>query len=165
MPIDTTGLYGWPDPDAIDAAAGALADQGKALREGIEDCETQWQGIFPHFSTDDTAVQQDVNTFFELVTAHGDVVEGACSLTKDIMGNFAEDIRTQQLFRNAALQRTAEHDRLVQAGEEPTGIYTAAEVQAYINQVVGTLNECAESRASELEAIDAGPLRRAARPG
>lgn len=158
MPIDTTGLYGWPDPDAIDAAAGALADQGKALREGIEDCETQWQGIFPHFSTDDTAVQQDVNTFFELVTAHGDVVEGACSLTKDIMGNFAEDIRTQQLFRNAALQRTAEHDRLVQAGEEPTGIYTAAEVQAYINQVVGTLNECAESRAAELEAIDAGEI-------
>jgi hypothetical protein len=155
MPIDTTGLYGWPDPESIDTASGSLTEKGKALREGIEDCETEWQGIFPHFSTDDATVQQDVNTFFDLVTAHGDLVEGACSLTKDIMRSFADDIRTQEFYRTAALNRKAEHDRLVQAGEEPTGIYTAAEVQAYINQVVGSLNECAENRAAELEAIDA----------
>jgi hypothetical protein len=155
MSIDTSGLYGWPDPDTIDAAAGALADKAKALREGIEDCESEWQGLFPHFSTDDSAVQADIHTFFELVTAHGDIVEGTASLTRDIMGGFADDIRRQGYPRTAAFNRKAEHDRIVRAGEEPTGIYTATEVQSYINQIVGNLNECAETRAAELEAIDA----------
>jgi hypothetical protein len=155
MAIDTSGLYGWPDPDGISAAADDLAARGKTLREGIDDCGSAWQGLLPHYSTSDEAVQQDINTFFELVTAHGDLVKGSTSMAKDIMRGFADDIRQLQYPRSAALNRKAEHDRLVSLGEEPEGIYTEAEVQAYINEVVGQLNADAESRAAELEAIDA----------
>lgn len=86
MAIDTSGLYGWPDPDSIETAARDLETKGTSLREGIEDCETAWQGVHPHFSTNEAAIQQDLNTFFEVITAHGDLVEGATSMTKDICG-------------------------------------------------------------------------------
>lgn len=155
MAIDATGLEDWPKPDTIDTAADALATKGKQVRGKVEDCETAWKTLYPGFQTDHAAVQEKVEKMFDLITTHGDAVEGATYLVKDAVTGFASKVRELELRRTEAHVRIGEHDRLEGEGDLPDGgIYTTDAVQTYINNVVGDLVLAAEDCGSKLEGID-----------
>ncbi|MFC7400859.1 hypothetical protein [Citricoccus sp. GCM10030269] len=156
--FDTTGLTDWPLPADMETAAADLATKAGEFKDGVEDCENEWKGLSAHFSMDESTATDRVLNFYDLVTAHGEVVKATAEKTKDVIGDFAEDVRVLQVRRTTAYGRIDEHNRLVDAGDEPTGIYTETSVQEYINTVVGDLVTKAEECSGKLEAITVDAL-------
>lgn len=159
MAFDTTGLSGWPDPDTIETAAAAVAESGRKLSGGVEECEAQWRRLYPSFSTGDGGAQNKIETLFDTVKAHGSAVEGAASLVESALDGFAADVRAAQALRDAAFLRIAEHTRLADAGEPAeAGTYSTAAVQEFVNGVSAHLVQAAEECAGKLEGIDADAI-------
>ncbi|MET1033941.1 MAG: hypothetical protein ABWX68_01715 [Arthrobacter sp.] len=159
MAFDTTGLSGWPNPDTIETAAAAVAESGRKLGGGVEECEAQWRRLYPSFSTGDGGAQNKIETLFDTVKAHGSAVEGAASLVESALDGFAADVRAAQALRDAAFLRIAEHTRLADAGEPAeAGMYSTAAVQEFVNGVSAHLVRAAEECAGKLEGIDADAI-------
>lgn len=155
MAFDTTGLTDWPVPDTLDSAAEDLVTQATRFREGVDDCEREWNAITDHFHSNDGATMSRIEEYYQVVTAHGDVVEGVASAVKDHIGVFASDIRDLESRRTTAYSRIERHDELSADGEEPeNGIYTETSVQNYINTIVADLVLAAENCSTHLEGID-----------
>ncbi len=158
MPFDTTGLSDWPLPDMMDSAAADLAAKANQLKEGVENCEREWKGVTDHFIMDGETAMQRIQTFYDLVTAHGDVVDGTAQKVKAVMGDFADDVRDLEERRRTAYGRINEHNDIVRAGDEPKGVYAEDSVQGFINTIVTDLVLKAEDCSSKLEGIDAQAL-------
>lgn len=118
--FDTTGLQNWPVPAEMDSAAADLSTKAGEFKDGVEDCENEWKGLQAHFSMDDSAATDRVLNFYDLVTAHGDVVKASAEKTEDVIGEFAEDVRDLEVRRTTAFDRIDEHNRRVGDGDEPT---------------------------------------------
>ena len=156
--FDTTGLSNWPLPSAMETAAADLSSKAKDFKEGVEDCENAWKGLSEYFSMDDSAATDRVLNFYDLVTAHGDVVQASAEKTEDVIGVFAEEVRDLETRRTTAFNRIEEHNSRVDDGEEATGIYSESSVQTYINTVVADLITAAETCSADLEAITVDAL-------
>ena len=156
--FDTTGLSNWPLPSAMETAAADLSSKAKDFKEGVEDCENAWKGLSEPFSMDDSAATDRVLNFYDLVTAHGDVVQASAEKTEDVIGVFADEVRDLETRRTTAFNRIEEHNSRVDDAEEATGIYSESSVQTYINTVVADLITAAETCSADLEAITVDAL-------
>ncbi|MGO1886128.1 MAG: hypothetical protein ACTH3G_12300 [Citricoccus sp.] len=155
MAFDTTGLTDWPVPDTLETTAEDLLTKATSFRKGVDDCEREWKSITDHFHTDNGTTMGRIEDYFQVIIAHGDVVEGTASKVKDHIGTFAADIRDLESRRTTAYSRIERHGELSADGDEPeNGIYSETHVQDFINTIVADLVLAAEDCSARLEGID-----------
>ncbi|MCQ1949330.1 MULTISPECIES: hypothetical protein [Arthrobacter] len=107
MSIDTSGLFGWASPDAIEGAAPALGKGGTSYLQSVEDAADTWRQLNAHYEGDGAAEIVDV---FRTVTPHAELLEQTAKEAGDTLLAFASGIRWLQIRRDQLMVRVEAAD-------------------------------------------------------
>ncbi|WP_404320524.1 WXG100 family type VII secretion target [Arthrobacter luteolus] len=102
MSIDTSMLYGWCSPDAVENAAPTLKKSGEAYLQSVEQAKSTWQQLGSHYSGDGATEILDA---FENVMPNARMLEDSAGAVSSALTEFASSIRALESRRSSLIAR------------------------------------------------------------
>lgn len=153
MALETQGLYGWPSPDAVDAAAADIASSGGEFDDKIADAAGDWTALSAAYR--DGVGRDKAIKAFEIIEDHGKAVRSASGFIRDALHGFATDLQALLARRETVLVRVSSHQDSIWAGEEipEWGYGSEASIQLAVDGLVADLKARADDCARKLNDI------------
>lgn len=100
MSVDTSGLFDWPSPDAVESAAPVIGAGGRAYLSSVEMAAATWVQLNAHYGGDGAEEIQDV---FGTVMPHAGLLAQTAEQATGVLIDFAEGIRALVAERDALM--------------------------------------------------------------
>ncbi|MET4058551.1 hypothetical protein ABIB35_000076 [Arthrobacter sp. UYP6] len=115
MSVDTSGLFSWPSPDAVAAAAPGLGSSGQAYCRRVEGAAAVWAQLNADYSGAGAGELQEA---FGTVTPHARLLAQTADQASGVLAEFAEGIRALMVQRDALMAEIHSARREAQEGAE-----------------------------------------------
>ena len=102
MPIETSSLFGWCSPDAVESAAPAVKRGGDAYLQSVEQAGDTWKQLGSHYAGDGSP---EVIAAYRNVVPNAGMLADAAQVVSTALTEFADEIRFLQIRRTALLER------------------------------------------------------------
>ncbi|WP_152969831.1 hypothetical protein [Arthrobacter sp. Edens01] len=102
MPIETSSLFGWCSPDAVESAAPAVKRSGDAYLQSVEQTGDTWKQLGPHYAGDGAT---EMITAYRNVAPNAGLLADTAKVVSRALTEFADGIRFLQIRRTALLER------------------------------------------------------------
>lgn len=123
MTIDTSGLFGWVSPDAVEGAVPAIGKGGTAYLQSVEAAADTWRQLNTHYKGDGAA---EIAEVFGTVTPHAELLEQTAREAGQTLLDFAAGIRWLQSRRDQLMPRV--HAANSRAEQEATQCLAPADL-------------------------------------
>lgn len=100
MSVDTSGLFGWPSPDAVLTAAPGIGAGGRTYLSSVERAAAVWMQLDAHYRGDGAGEIQEA---FGTVLPHAGLLAQTAEQATRVLSDFAEGIRALAVQRDALM--------------------------------------------------------------
>lgn len=100
MSVDTSALFDWASPDAVEAAAPGIGAAGQAYLTSVERTAATWRQLDAHYSGDGAS---EVHEAFGTVTPHAGLLAQMADQASSVLAQFAVEIRELAAQRDALM--------------------------------------------------------------
>lgn len=119
MSVDTSGLFDWPSPDAVESAAPVIGAGGRAYLSSVEMAAATWVQLNAHYRGDGAEEIQDA---FGTVLPHAVLLAQTAEQATGVLAEFAEGLRALVAQRDALMvQIDAANRALLESADGPKG--------------------------------------------
>ena len=100
MSVDTSGLFDWASPDAVEAAAPGIGTAGQAYLTSVERAAATWMQLDAHYSGD---AAPEIHEAFGTVTPYAGLLAQMADQASSVLAQFAVELRELVAQRDALM--------------------------------------------------------------